>query len=148
MKTTAALLLLSSLFVETFAQKQVVFVCEHGAAKSVIAADYFNRLAAERGLEYRAVCRATAPDSTLNPATRAGFKMDNIPQNLNPTKLTMSDTTNVERIILFTPLPPEYNTTVPVENWSDAQNIDGTYTQRRDAIVKKINALLDSLERK
>lgn len=28
----------------------VMFVCEHGAAKSVIATAYFNKLAAERGL--------------------------------------------------------------------------------------------------
>ncbi|MBA4056850.1 MAG: hypothetical protein C0490_19205, partial [Marivirga sp.] len=53
---------------------KIVFVCEHGAAKSVIAADYFNKLAKERGLPWEAVCRATAPDSTLNAGTRAGLK--------------------------------------------------------------------------
>jgi arsenate reductase len=37
--------------------KKVVFVCEHGAAKSVIAAAYFNKLAKERNLPYEAVCR-------------------------------------------------------------------------------------------
>ncbi len=30
--------------------KAVIFVCEHGAAKSVIATAYFNRLTVERGL--------------------------------------------------------------------------------------------------
>ena len=33
---------------------RVVFVCEHGAAKSLIAAAYFNKLAGERGLSARA----------------------------------------------------------------------------------------------
>jgi hypothetical protein len=36
----------------------VVFVCEHGAAKSVIATAYFNKLARDRGLPYRATFRA------------------------------------------------------------------------------------------
>jgi hypothetical protein len=35
----------------------ILFVCEHGAAKSVIAAAYFDKLAKERGLNYRAVFR-------------------------------------------------------------------------------------------
>ena len=30
-------------------ERVVVFVCEHGAAKSVVAAAYFDRLAAELG---------------------------------------------------------------------------------------------------
>jgi hypothetical protein len=35
-------------------QPAIVFVCEHGAAQSLIATAYFNKLAAERGLPYRA----------------------------------------------------------------------------------------------
>jgi hypothetical protein len=35
----------------------IVFVCEHGAAKSVIAATLFNKLAAEHGLRERAIYR-------------------------------------------------------------------------------------------
>lgn len=131
------------------AQKQkVVFVCEHGAAKSVIAANYFNKLASERGLNYEAVCRATAPDSTLNAGTRTGLKADQIKPNTNPQKLDLADTTNATRIVLFTPLPKDYKTATPIEDWSSTQNVDGTYDQRRNAIIKRINALLDSLENK
>jgi arsenate reductase (thioredoxin) len=46
----------------------VVFVCEHGAAKSVIATAYFNKLAAERGLRTRAIYRGVNPDSALSAA--------------------------------------------------------------------------------
>lgn len=35
----------------------VVFVCEHGTAKSLIAREWFNRLAAQRGIAARAVSR-------------------------------------------------------------------------------------------
>ncbi|SRR6266404_3655563 len=37
----------------------VVFVCEHGSVKSLIAMEYFNRSVQERGLAYRAVARGT-----------------------------------------------------------------------------------------
>jgi protein-tyrosine-phosphatase len=146
-------LILSVLFflgvLQLHGQKQkVVFVCEHGAAKSVIAADYFNKLASERGLNYEAVCRATAPDSTLTSATRAGLKADNIQQNKNPQKLALADTVNVTQIILFTPLPNNYRTDIRIEDWSGTQNINASYSQRRDAIIKKINTLLNSLEKK
>jgi hypothetical protein len=41
----------------------VIFVCEHGAAKSVIAAAYFNRLASQGNLALTAVARGTHPES-------------------------------------------------------------------------------------
>ena len=57
----------------------VVFVCEHGAAKSVIAAAYFNKLAGETGLRVRAIARGTNPDPQLSPITIAGLHADGPP---------------------------------------------------------------------
>src|SRR5207247_1515616 len=48
------------------ADPTVVFVCEHGAAKSVIATTYFNKIAAERGLRARAVYRGVNPQAELS----------------------------------------------------------------------------------
>ena len=48
----------------------VLFVCEHGSAKSTVAAAHFDRLAAERGLAARAISRGTSPDAELAPAAR------------------------------------------------------------------------------
>src|SRR5258707_6786148 len=56
----------------------VVFVCEHGAAKSVIAAAHFNRLASEMKLPYRAVARATNPDDAVAPAVRSGLAAEGL----------------------------------------------------------------------
>ncbi|WP_133259545.1 hypothetical protein [Pseudochryseolinea flava] len=127
--------------------RKVVFICEHGAAKSVIAADYFNKQAKQRSIPFEAVCRATAPDSTLNSATRAGLKRDNIKPNLSPKKISPGDTVNAERIILFTPLPTDFRTAVKTEDWSTLKNIDVDYTRRRNAIIEQINMLLDELEK-
>ena len=46
----------------------VIFVCGHGAAKSVIATAYFNKLSAERGLPYRATFRGTSSRVAANYA--------------------------------------------------------------------------------
>ena len=56
----------------------VIFVCEHGAAKSVIATAYFNKLAAERGLPDRATFRGTTPQDELSARAVAGLKADNL----------------------------------------------------------------------
>ena len=46
----------------TKARPRVLFVCLHGAAKSVVGAAHFRRLAAERGLTIDAVAAGTEPD--------------------------------------------------------------------------------------
>jgi arsenate reductase (thioredoxin) len=40
---------------------QVLFVCEHGNVKSLMAASYFNQLARERRLPFQAVSRGSPP---------------------------------------------------------------------------------------
>src|SRR5882762_4195420 len=56
----------------------VVFVCEHGAAKSVIATAYFNKLARDRGLPYRASFRGTDPQAELSVSALKGLREDGI----------------------------------------------------------------------
>ena len=47
--------------------RPVLFVCLHGAAKSVLAAADFQRMAAERGLDIPAVSAGTEPDAAIAP---------------------------------------------------------------------------------
>jgi arsenate reductase (thioredoxin) len=133
----------------TMAQdKKIIFVCEHGAAKSVIAASYFNKLAKERNLDYTAECRGTDPDSVVSKSAKDGLTKDNLfNPDTKPQKLLSNDTANVERIILFTTLPSDLKTNIKTENWSNIPNLDRDYENRRNAIVKKINELLDTLEK-
>lgn len=133
----------------TMAQhKKIIFVCEHGAGKSVIAASYFNKMAKERNLGYVAECRGTNPDSVVSPGIKDGLTKDQIyDETIQPRKLLTTDTANVELIILFTPLPSYIGGPIKTENWSQLKNVDGDYPTRRDAIVKKIDELLDRLEK-
>ena len=47
---------------------RVLFLCPHGAAKSVMGAAYFHKLAAERGLRVQVDARGTEPDPAVSPA--------------------------------------------------------------------------------
>jgi protein-tyrosine-phosphatase len=128
--------------------KKVVFVCEHGAGKSVVAAAYFNKIAKDRNLNWEASCRGTNPDEEVSVPTKEGLKSDNLlDAALSPKKLAPSDTSNVEKIILFTKLPDDFKTSVKSEDWSSLPNIDAKYEVRRDALIKKINEFFDSLEK-
>jgi hypothetical protein len=46
----------------------VLFMCPHGAAKSVLASAYFQRLAKERGLNVRVESAGTQPNAEVAPA--------------------------------------------------------------------------------
>src|SRR5687767_1080711 len=78
---------------------QVVFVCEHGAAKSLIATAYFNKLAAERGLTARATFRGVDPQDALSVRAVAGLKEDGllIP-DARPTAINAADVTAATHI--------------------------------------------------
>ena len=58
--------------------RTVVFVCQHGAAKSVLAAALLEHLAAERGTPLRALARGTEPEPQVAPAVAAGLLANGI----------------------------------------------------------------------
>lgn len=47
------------------AKPMIVFVCEHGSAKSVIAASEFERMAKKEGLAVNILARGTNPDAEI-----------------------------------------------------------------------------------
>jgi protein-tyrosine-phosphatase len=59
-------------------QSLVLFVCLHASAKSLIAAEYFNKLAAERRLPFRAISAGTEPDNAVPPHVVAGMRGDGL----------------------------------------------------------------------
>jgi arsenate reductase (thioredoxin) len=150
MKHLIAILPLVVLLFPGYSQvKKIIFVCEHGAAKSVIAATYFNQLAKERNLNWEGVCRGTTPDAALTQGTIEGLQRDSLlNKDLVPEKLSINDTSNAVMIIRFTTLPEDFKTNLKQEDWSSLPNLNDDYSKRRDALVKRLNVLLDSLENK
>jgi protein-tyrosine-phosphatase len=126
----------------------VVFVCEHGAAKSVIAAAHFNRLAAEKGLPYRAVSRGTKPDEVVSPAVKAGLASEGLDVSTwRPKALSDDDIKRAKTVVsLATDLP----TTKPIVKtklleWNDVPSMSTNYEAARNAIVKLVSEMVEKL---
>jgi len=127
----------------------VVFVCEHGAAKSVIATAYFNKLAAQRGLPDRATFRGTAPQDDLSARAVAGLKADglSIPSG-KPAPVSEADVTTATHIFAIgCTLPAAAARSGKAVDWTDVPDDQG-YGPMRDAIVRHVTSLLDDLEKR
>ena len=120
----------------------IVFVCEHGAAKSIIAATYFNKLANQMGLNVKAIARGTYPDQALSSKTIKGLLEDGLrPIELAPQKLLPVDEESAQKIIAFCELPGEYKQIVDVEQWDGVPPVSENYKAARDAIVEHLHHL-------
>jgi protein-tyrosine-phosphatase len=124
----------------------IVFVCEHGAAKSVIAAAYFNNLAGERGLEFRAIARGTDPDHELSAQAVAGLRADGLtPAESLPQKLSMEDVDSAQRVVSFCRLPEEYQKKAIIEQWERIPPVSENYEEARDAILERLDELINKI---
>jgi protein-tyrosine-phosphatase len=124
----------------------MIFVCEHGAAKSILAAAYFNKMAREKNLYLTAVARGTHPDAELSAQTLDGLRADGlIPTESNPVKLDIKDLEFAQHVVSFCPLPEEYHPKGKVEYWKDVPAVSENYEKARDAIVERIKVLLHHL---
>ena len=124
----------------------VVFVCEHGAAKSLIATAYFNKLAAERGVAALASFRGVDPQDALSERAVAGLKEDGLPIPLRlPTAISATDVAEATHIFAIgCMLPASATQSGKAASWDDVPDNQG-YKPMRDAIVRHVQALLDTL---
>jgi arsenate reductase (thioredoxin) len=125
----------------------VVFVCEHGAAKSVIATAYFNKLAAERGMPFRATFRGTSPQENLSVRAVEGLKADglSIPSG-KPAAISDSDISGATHMFAIgCTLPDKALVSGKAADWSDVPDDQG-YGPMRDAIVRHVKQLLNELQ--
>lgn len=141
--TLAALILGAQLTVpEPKPAATVLFVCEHGSAKSVVAAAHFNQLAASRGLPFRAISRGTEPDAEMAPAAVEGLREDGLePGDPAPSKLEQADLDAAIRVVTFCALPPGLQARSPVEQWT-VPPVSTEYAASREAMLLQIERLL------
>ena len=126
---------------------RIVFVCEHGAALSVVSAAYFNKLAREQHLDVYAIARGTTPQKDISVSARAGLQADEVRFELKrPLALSRNDAAGALRIVAFTPIPAEYSKLAPVETWGDVPPTGENYGLARDAILKHLRELIRELK--
>lgn len=120
----------------------ILFVCEHGSAKSVVTAAHFNRIAAARGLPFRAISRGTAPDEEMAPAAIEGLCEDGLkPDDPTPSKLGQKDLDAAVRVVTFCALPSDLQARSPLEQW-EVPPVSTEYAASREAMLLRIERLL------
>ena len=124
----------------------VLFVCQHGAAKSVIAAEHLRRLAAERGVEIDTASAGLEPDAEIPPHVVDGLRRDGIDVGRRvPAALTADAVERAARIVVLAGELGALETlaSAPVTRWDDVPAVSDGYDAARDAIVARLAALLD-----
>lgn len=125
----------------------VVFICEHGAAKSVIAREYFNKLAAERGLAVRAIARGADPQAEPSVSTVRGLQTDGLSPGLAaPRPFTASELRSSGRIVAFDCEQPAMKPLKGMDAcWDDVPIVSDDYARARDAIRAHVAAMVEQM---
>jgi protein-tyrosine-phosphatase len=123
---------------------RVLFVCLHGAAKSVVGAAHFRRLVAARGLDVDAVAARTEPDPHLAPGAVKGLAGDGLAATPNrPRPVTLYDLESATRVVSFgCDVAPARGQRV--DQW-DVPAVSEGYAASRDRIVANVERLVAEL---
>jgi len=127
----------------------IVFVCPFGSAKSVVAARFFNRMAKERGLPYRAVARGLTPEATIPSYVREPIRADgfDIAAGEKPVRLKAAEVRGASAVVcIMCQLPQEHSTVARKSiEWSDVPDVDAGYGPARAKIVAHLSELVGTL---
>lgn len=127
----------------------VLFVCEHGTVKSLLAKVYFEQYAKEVGLAMRAESRGTHADSIVPPWMQRGLALDHVELGTwRPRTLAAGDLAAASYIVSFdVPAAATAGATVPRSQWDGLPSVSENYANGRDAIRARVRLLVDSLKR-
>jgi galactitol-specific phosphotransferase system IIB component len=127
--------------------RTILFVCEHGAGRSTIAATYFNKIAEKQGLKYHAIFRGVDPQEALGKSTKDGLIKDGVDvTNLIPTKLSKNDINNAYKVITLDVTLPDTLNKADI-TWIGIQ-MAGNYGVSKTQIALKVDSLITILTTK
>jgi len=128
----------------------IVFICEHGVSKSMVAAMLFNRIAEQRGLTVRAVSRAVSPQTLATkvpPRLVQNMDDDGFPiRDFRPQAVTTTDASGATRVVVI-----GYDGNIEAigsaaaEHWDDVPPASLEYDDAKRKITSHIDKLLREL---
>ena len=127
----------------------VLFMCPHGAAKSVLASAYFERLAKERGLNVHVESAGTDPDPTVSPAVAAHLKRQGYPAlGSTPRKVTPKDFESADVVIsIGCDLSGLEAPRGKLVRWDEVPPLSEDFARADEAIRKRVTDLIEELVR-
>lgn len=123
----------------------VAFVCEHGAAKSVIAAEFYRALAASRGQEVLTRPLGLDPDPELPSHVVDGLRRDGFDvAGRLPARLADDALADVDLVVVIgCELHVADAPSIPIVRWDGVPAVSDGYDAARTAIVHRLERLLD-----
>lgn len=127
----------------------VLFMCPHGAAKSVLASAYFQRLAKERGLNVEVRSAGTDPDPQVSPTVASHLKANGYDVVSKPRRATADDMATADVVVSIgcdlKNLPSPRGTLVA---WDDVPSPSEEFARADEKIRERVVALVEELVRK
>jgi arsenate reductase len=128
---------------------KVLFMCPHGAAKSVLASAYFRQLAKERGLNVLVTSAGTKPEAATAPAVATHLTRQGLLTPTNaPRKVAAEDLAQADLVVSLgcdlSGLPKPKGT---LRIWDDIPSPSANFAAADDAIRVRVIALVDELAR-
>ena len=125
----------------------VLFLCPHGAAKSVLASAYFQRAAKERGLNVRVESAGTDPDPAVAAAVAAHLTKNGYAIPIaTPTKVTPAQLASADVVISMgcdlTGFPTPKGRVV---RWDEVPGPSENFAAADEAIRKRVTQLIEEL---
>ena len=122
----------------------VVFVCLHGSAKSLIAAEHLRRLARQRGVGVEAISMGVEPDPQIPSKVVEGLLGDGIDvRGRRPRAVTGEALAAACHVVSFgCDLGDMLRPGLAVERWDDVPPVSADFRVARDAIVARLPRVL------
>lgn len=125
----------------------VLFLCPHGAAKSVLASARFQQLAAERGLKVRVDAAGTDPDDAVSPQVVSHLKQQKIAVPVTkPRKVSQADLDGADVVISIgcdlNALPTR---PANLRSWDEVPSPSADLSAADEAIRRRVAALVEEL---
>lgn len=125
----------------------VLFLCPHGAAKSILAKAFFNHIAGQHHLPFVADCAGTEPDEAVSPTVVRLLADEGIDvSNSVPRHVTLEDLHQAKRIISIGCSAQELGLdATQFDRWDDVPMVSQEPTLARDVIFTHVEKLIDEL---
>ena len=126
----------------------VLFLCPHNAAKSLLAAAYFDRLARQRRLPFRADSAGTEPAEGSAPAVVAALQAEGVDvSGYRPRHVERPDLDSAHRVVsMGCDLIGLHLSAERIESWDDVPSVSQDLETAYAAIRRRVEALISDLE--
>lgn len=127
----------------------ILFLCPHGAAKSVLAAAYCQQLADQHHLDMQATSAGTEPDAAVSPAVVELLLAEGIDvADHVPRRVTRQELETAFRVIsLGCDLGDLLLPGTSVEQWDDVPSPSQNLTATRELILTHVEWLIGGITR-